>query len=147
MFIDVVHVNGRYSPETGEHITPDNMQDGYYDRLASTLARAASKGVTLLYRPNLNSFTNDIFGDPTELERARDDVALENELLRKSGQAVVLGAYSTECVPAVAHNMSARNPGYSVAIDPALSIDRGAPFPKPEWGSIPHASVDNLIEE
>lgn len=175
MFIEVVDINGQYSPETGEHVSPCHMPDGYYEKLSTTLARAASRGAHILYKPNLTFYADDIFASQSEIKRAlasdpflalggRDidtmvvrpngnrpldivvaDCALENELLKRAGSAVVLGAYTNECVPATAFNLSARNPGYPVAIDPTLSIDRGAPLVYAGWASLFRVSIIELL--
>jgi hypothetical protein len=146
------------------------MPEGYYNRLASVLARAASNGASVLYRPNLTSFTHDIFSsqaaidtalasDPflrafgaredlivfpdgqRPLELVQEEVALENTLTRKHGVAIVLGAYTKVCVPYRAYNMAIRNPDCLVGIDPALSIDNGAGFTNPAHATVPHISV------
>lgn len=175
MLIEVVHVNGRYFPDTVSHITPDKLRDDYYSMLVSKLARAASRGATLLYRPNLTSFTHDIFTDRNDVEKAlaadpflaeareldglyiqpdgqkpldqvKEDVTHEDALLKKCGRAIILGAYLGECVPDVAWNLSSRNEGFEIGIDKSLSIDRGVANLRPEFSSIPHRSIEFALD-
>lgn len=176
MFIEVVHVNGQYSPEYGEHKPPSNLPKDYYEKLATTLSHAKSLGASVLYRPNLYALQTDDFLDYTQIGKAtisdpfltalselklpvdvrpdgrlpldihKESLNVEDELLRKFGRGVVLGAYTTECVPAVAYNIASRNPGYIIGVDPVLSIDRGAPLVNPAYASIANVSVADFAE-
>ncbi len=170
MFIEIVHANGIYSPETGKHTTPNKMYAGYYGRLAHVLGEAASKGAAILYHPNLISFTKDIWATPGEIDRALQsdpclaiiggvdglivrpdgnrpldvsqvDLDIKDRLTKEHGGAIVAGAYTRLCVPAAAYNLTVRNPGYPIGIDPQLSIDNGASYVQPEHAAVPHFSI------
>jgi len=71
----------------------------------------------------------------------KQDIRLEDELLRTHGGAIVLGAYLGECVEATALNLSERNPGYFVAVDPMHSIDRRVATIPEEYRGLPTASI------
>lgn len=171
MLIEVVHLNGIYSPDKGYHSTPNKLSGDYYLTLVTKLARAVNRGATLLYRPNLTSFTHDIFSNPKDVEKAlatdpflaeagklddlhirpdgrkpldqfKEDIALEDALLKTCGRAIILGAYLDACVPDVAWNLSSRNEGFDIGIDMSLSIDRGVAKIRPEFDAIPHRSIE-----
>jgi hypothetical protein len=170
MLIEIIHINGQYSPEKRSHIPPDNLPMDYYPMIVPKLARAADKGATLLYRPNLTTFTHNIFDYPDEIGAAlasdpflaeartldievmpdgkkplklvEEDIRREDTLLRRCGRAVIFGAYLNECVPFEAGNLKSRNPNLDVGIDFTLSIDRGISASlEPEYGYIPHKTI------
>ena len=75
------------------------------------------------------------------LDIYRTDIAQKDQLLRAHGGAVILGAYTKWCVAAEAANLLSRNPGYSIGIDPMLSIDNGGHFIEDRHASVP---IQNL---
>lgn len=166
MLIELVHANGHYSSEANAHIPPRGIEaDSYYSRVSAALRQATRVGATVLYRPNLISFTHNIVHDPSAIERALaadpviDElkgiaglvvlpdglypfeqrarmIRQEDSLLRQCGRAIVIGAYTNVCVPDVAYNLSSRNPGYSVGIDSSLSVNADYEPVRPEYGRV-----------
>jgi len=172
MLIELIHANGSYSAEHKTHTPPRGVDaPAYYSRLGAVLGRAAQGGATILYRPNLTSFTHNtvsnlrvvqetLASDPVMHElrsipavivmpdgllsqrQLQRNLCQEDQLLRECGRAIIVGAYTNVCVSNAAWNLQSRNPGYDIAIDGALSVDAGYQPIRPEFGGIPWASLE-----
>jgi hypothetical protein len=173
MFIEVVHINGIYSPASNSHQPPRNMSPGYYNRLSGLLQRESSGGATIVYQPNLYSITDKDPGHRDMLSRALDsdpflhaaqgltdlivqpayerspdisgsDYMVKYRLIRESGVGIFVGAYTTECVATIAFDSQKANPASQIYVDYMHSIDRGAPYTDPAHRYIPHRMVGEL---
>ena len=65
MFLEVVHINGRYDPETRLHCPPAGA-DTVLPMLQSVTQEAVGLGHDVLYKPNLNGNAARIIPDPLE---------------------------------------------------------------------------------
>lgn len=79
------------------------------------------------------------------IDKYKHRVGLEDELMRKHGGAVILGAYTEACVKAIAANLASRHVGKFVAIDYSLSIDNGLNCDAPGSELLHAATLESIL--
>lgn len=145
MLIKLVHLNGVYNPEIGKHVSPYHADNDYYDTLADLTEQAVANGHSVLYMQNAGlrqRWDEDLAAQALDVDpfwqrvrhisgiavasEASDRAAVrqfEADVLQNSG-ALVLGAYTHDCVEVEANNLHSRHPSRYPGVDYDLSIPR-----------------------